>query len=189
MEKLLIVASAPKSAECLRQILSSYEQLHIEVAESAAQAKERLMKTAYDLAVINSPLKDESGIALSMLMAEHTETGVIILVKEEYVEQVQKKTEEAGVYIVAKPVNPPLLYQAIRFVSIAHRRMRLLRKENTKLVQKVEDLKIIDRAKCCLMQYLKMTEVQAHRHIEKQAMDLGLTKRHIAENILKTYES
>ena len=40
-----------------------------------------------------------------------------------------------------------------------------------------------------LIEYLKLTEPQAHRYIEKQAMDLGLTRRQVALNILKTYES
>ena len=46
----------------------------------------------------------------------------------------------------------------------------------------------MDRAKCVLIQYLNMTETQAHRYIEKQAMDLRTTRRQIAEGILKTYE-
>ena len=52
----------------------------------------------------------------------------------------------------------------------------------------MNEVRIINRAKCCLIEYLKMTEPQAHRYIEKQAMDLRQTKREIAESILKTYE-
>ena len=47
---------------------------------------------------------------------------------------------------------------------------------------------MIDRAKCILIQYLNMTEAEAHRYIEKQAMDMRSTKRVIAEGILRTYE-
>ena len=39
-----------------------------------------------------------------------------------------------------------------------------------------------------LIQYLSMTESQAHRYIEKQAMDMRLPKRAVAESILNTYE-
>ena len=35
---------------------------------------------------------------------------------------------------------------------------------------------------------LKMTEQDAHRYIEKQAMDRCVTKRVIAEQILSTYK-
>ena len=58
-----------------------------------------------------------------------------------------------------------------------------------KTALKLEELQLISRAKAVLIEYLKLTEPQAHRCIEKQAMDLGLTRRQVALNILKTYES
>ena len=33
-----------------------------------------------------------------------------------------------------------------------------------------------------------MTEPEAHRYIEKQAMDLRISKREAAENIIRTYQ-
>ena len=50
-------------------------------------------------------------------------------------------------------------------------------------------MKIVNRAKSMLMQYLNLTEEQAHRHIQKQAMDLRKTQRTVAEDILKTYQN
>ena len=58
-----------------------------------------------------------------------------------------------------------------------------------RLYSKLEELQLISRAKAVLIEYLKLTEPQAHRYIEKQAMDLGLTRPQVALNILKTYES
>jgi response regulator NasT len=63
-----------------------------------------------------------------------------------------------------------------------------IKKENEGLHRKIEELRIVNRAKYILMQYLSFTEEQAHRYIEKQAMDLRQTKIKIAENILKTYD-
>ncbi|MDR0930197.1 MAG: ANTAR domain-containing protein [Clostridiales bacterium] len=62
------------------------------------------------------------------------------------------------------------------------------RDENTKLNQKIEDIRIIDRAKLVLISYLKMTEDEAHKYIEKQAMNTRRTRRAVAESVLKTYE-
>ena len=56
-------------------------------------------------------------------------------------------------------------------------------------VYKGEEIRLVDRAKCALIQYLGMSEATAHRYIEKQAMDLRKTKVQIAEGILKTYEA
>lgn len=52
-----------------------------------------------------------------------------------------------------------------------------------------EEIEIINRAKTTLMEYLGFTEPQAHRYIEKHAMDMRVTKIEIAKNILKIYES
>lgn len=52
----------------------------------------------------------------------------------------------------------------------------------------MDDIKIIYRAKLCLMGYLDMTEEQAHRYIQKQAMDMRISPRQVAENLIRTYE-
>ena len=49
-------------------------------------------------------------------------------------------------------------------------------------------MRLINRAKCTLIEYLKFTEPQAHRYIEKQAMNNRQTRREVAEKILKTYK-
>lgn len=64
-----------------------------------------------------------------------------------------------------------------------------MRRENSQLKQKIEDIRIVDRAKCILISYLNMSEQEAHRYIEKQAMDLRTTRRAVAESLLRTYES
>ena len=46
---------------------------------------------------------------------------------------------------------------------------------------------MVNRAKWILISELKMSEPDAHRYIEKQAMDCCVTKQTIAEDIIKTY--
>ena len=67
-------------------------------------------------------------------------------------------------------------------------RMMNVMKEYSKLQTKIEETRLINRAKCILIQYLKLTEPQAHKYIEKQAMNQRISKLEVAKNILKTYE-
>jgi response regulator NasT len=67
-------------------------------------------------------------------------------------------------------------------------KLQEVQKENRELKQKIENIRIIDRAKCILISRLNLSEEEAHRAIEKQAMDMRASKRAIAEGILKTYE-
>nr|WP_283242870.1 ANTAR domain-containing protein [Fumia xinanensis] len=82
-----------------------------------------------------------------------------------------------------------MFYQAIKLISASRRRILGLKNENVRLQKKIEEIRLVDRAKCALIEYLGMTEAQAHRHIEKQAMDLRMTRREVAQGILQTYES
>ncbi len=70
---------------------------------------------------------------------------------------------------------------------VAKENINRLEQEKTELLGQLDDVKTIDRAKCCLIEYLNLTENQAHRHIQKLAMDTRRTQREIAEDILRTY--
>jgi len=53
----------------------------------------------------------------------------------------------------------------------------------------MEEIRVINRAKWVLIKHVNMTEDEAHRLIEKQAMDTRTTRRAVAESIIRTYES
>ena len=51
----------------------------------------------------------------------------------------------------------------------------------------MNEIRIVNRAKWLLIGELKMTEPDAHRYIEKQAMDRCVSRCQIAEEIIRTY--
>ena len=48
-------------------------------------------------------------------------------------------------------------------------------------------IRLVNRAKWLLIDQLKMTEADAHRYIEKQAMDSCTSKKVVAEEIIGLY--
>ena len=50
------------------------------------------------------------------------------------------------------------------------------------------DIRTVNRAKWLLIERMKMTEQEAHYFIEKQAMDLRVSRREMAENIIRAYD-
>ena len=87
-----------------------------------------------------------------------------------------------------KPLNKLMLINVINSYIICRRQFNPIVNENEKLKEKINDIRLIDRAKLTLIQYLKMSEEESHKYIEKQAMDLRITKVDVAKNILKIYE-
>lgn len=187
MDRILLVCSLEKSTKVYTENLKSMGYLHIDTENNGAAVRRKLIQDEYNLVIIDSPLKDEVGSELAIKIANKGNIGVIIVVKAENADRMAAKVEEYGVFVISKPFSKPILYQGVKFVFTSLKRMSLLKKEQDKLLKKVEDIKRIDRAKCFLIQYKNMTEEQAHKYIEIEAMNLRLTRREIADKIIKYY--
>ena len=72
-------------------------------------------------------------------------------------------------------------------MSRARERLRKSEKKALSIEEKMEEIRIVNRVKWLLISELKMDEQGAHRYIEKQAMDRCISKRIVAEEIIKTY--
>ena len=73
-------------------------------------------------------------------------------------------------------------------MSSARERLRKSEKKALSIEEKMEEIRLANRAKWLLIDELKMSEPDTHRYIEKQAMDRCVSKREVAEEIIKTYE-
>ena len=51
----------------------------------------------------------------------------------------------------------------------------------------MEDVRTVNHAKWLLMENDHMSEQDAHRYIEKQSMDMRLTRREVAESIIRSF--
>ncbi len=184
---VLIVSGTQKGAAYIAEMLSRSEFFPVTTASNGGEARRLLLQNSYDLVIINTPLPDEFGHALAEHATEQAATGALLIVKSELFDQVSAQAEACGVLTVQKPVSKTLFYQALRLMLATQNRWRRLDSENRRLQTKMEEIRIVARAKCILVEYLRMSEQQAHRYIEKQAMDMRTSKRSVAESILKTY--
>lgn len=189
MDSALIVSYSEKNNHDLSRILTEASLSDITVISTAAEARRILIEKDFDLIIVNAPLPDEFGESLARHIAENNISEVILLVKSELFDEISNRVEEYGIITMAKPISKLLFWNALKMASATHKRVKKMQNENKKLIQKIEDIRIIDRAKCLLISQLSITEPEAHRYIEKQAMDLRITRRKVAEQILKIYES
>ena len=189
MDRYLIVSSTEKGLDFLHEVISGQPDVHIDSVKTGGEVRRLILEQSYDIIVVNAPLSDENGIELSCDITHDNDISVILVVKAEFSDQVSERVEDFGVFVVSKPINKTIFYSAIKFIWASRKRMNLLYKKQTSLQKQIEDIKIIDKAKCCLIEYLSMTESQAHRYLEKEAMDSRRSKRAVGEEILRTYGS
>lgn len=188
MDKVLLISKNGKTKTSLQAYLMDNGDVELTTVTRGAIAKELLLNTSYDLLIINSPLEDEFGDELAALASMRTRSGVIILMKNSLIDSKAAKMEQAGVMVVGKPMVRAILSQAIKFAQVAKNRIITLQEENIKLQGRLDQVKLVNRAKWVLVKYLNMTEDQAHRYIEQQAMARRVSKGAIAKKILAAYE-
>lgn len=189
LNSILIVSSSKKGIDFFTEILSESSYEEIVLAKNGGEARRILIDRDFDLCIINAPLLDEFGDGFAMNVANDRISQVILVVRNDIYDEISEKVEEYGVITIGKPLNRTTFWSALKIANATFNRITKLKKENNKLIQKITDIRMVDRAKCILIQYLNMTEGEAHRYIEKQAMDMRTTKRVVAEGILRTYEN
>ncbi len=189
MERVLIVSSPKNKIPDVLELLRHAFYSEIAVLENGGEARRLLLERSFDLCIIHTPLPDEFGEGLAMDIVADSITQVILIVKSELLDVLAQQAEMNGIFIVERAVDKDGFWSVLRMAGAVYNRLCSLKTENKKLVQSIEDMRMITRAKCLLIERMKMSEAEAHKYIEKQAMDRRLTKRAVAERILKTFES
>lgn len=172
MEKVLIISSNKNSAEALAGFIRESFHCSVRAVESGYQAKSLFgSDPSLDLALINTPLMDESGMELAEYITENTTANCIMLIKAENEPKVADRAEKSGVIVMLRPINRGLLYQLVKTIDIAVRRSFRIYQEKARLERRIDEIKTIDKAKFMLMEYRGMTEAKAHEYLEQYAMN------------------
>ena len=181
----LIITASKQAQVAIAEVVGYYTGYEASFAESVESAAKKLDgDTQYDLLVINDSVP--AGKAIAVEAAK--KSAVIYFENADAFDKTAVELAESGIVVVPKPLSKITLLSAVRTVYAASMRIAGLKEENRALTLKLEEVGIIDRAKIALIERLGYTESEAHKYIEKQAMNLRVSKREIAMNVLRTYE-
>lgn len=184
---VLLVSSAEKFTASAISLLPSTDYHPVTVVGTAGEARRLLQSRNYDLVLINSPLRDEFGTRLAVDICQSGSSGVLLFVKSEIYDDVYAKVMSDGVMVLSKPTNAPIVTQTLRILCSARERFKRMEEKQATVEEKIKEIRLVNRAKWLLIECLSMTEEEAHHYIEKQAMDMRLSKAEVAANIIKTY--
>ncbi len=185
---VLLVSASEKFNTTIMPLLPATDYWPVSTAKSVGEAQRRLLEDSYDIVLINAPLPDDFGMRLAIDTCGSSEAGVLLLVKNEHYNEIDAKVLSYGVMTLSKPTSLQMIAQSLRVLCATRERLRRMEAKQVTVEEKIEEIRLVNRAKWLLIECLSMAEADAHRYIEKQAMDLRVTKREVAENIIKTYQ-
>ena len=168
---ILLVSGAESFNAALSGLLATASFSSITMVDSVSAAARKIAERSFDCVLINAPLVDDPGIRFAIDCTARTSMSVLLLIKSEQHNEIAARVTPQGV-----------------FTLVATReRLRRFEKKMIPLEDKVEEMRLVNRAKWLLISELKMTEDDAHHYIEKRAMDLCVSKKEVAKDIIKIY--
>ncbi len=184
---VLIVSAAEKMNTALCGLMPEAHFNPIRIVSGISDAKRIWNERSYDFVLINAPLSDNSGIQFAVDIINTNRCVVLLLVQADLHDEINERVVPHGIFTLAKPLSLSTLSIALSWMASARERLRKLEKKTLSIEEKMAEIRVVNRAKWQLISELKMDEPQAHRYIEKQAMDRCVSRQVIAEEILRMY--
>ena len=186
---VLLVSASEKLNASLTSFMSKEDYGPVETAESVAAARRLMTQREFDIVIVNTPLKDELGINFAIDITQDSSCGVMLMVKSELFDEINYKVQDYGVFTVAKPVNASIMSYALKMLCSTRERLLRMEQKQKTFEEKLHEIKLVNRAKILLVENLNLTEEQAHKFIEKSAMNERKSRVVIASKIIEEYKN
>ncbi|MDR1195666.1 MAG: ANTAR domain-containing protein [Endomicrobium sp.] len=190
MDKAKIIFAG--SEEVINSVKKQLERALFTVMGSTPSGNEALRKVTTffpDIVITDYNLTDMTGLDFAK-MVEHSHICPVIVLADlrqsEYVEDLKQKSFD--IFCITKPVNPMVLNHTISLILRMTRRMHEYEHQVDELKHKLEDRKLIEKAKGILMKKFEMDEDGAYKEMQKKAMNSSKPIAQIAKTIIDMFK-
>ena len=170
---LLFVQDAAAEPAALGAFAAEQPALALVTADGLDEAERKLAQLDPALVVWQCDAPGLPALRQCVRLAEGSEAVFLLLVRPGTYEAVWQFVQAAGICVMSWPAPQEVF--------------RAMQEKTDQLQSQLQDMKRIQKAKSLLMNQLGMSEADAHRWIEKAAMDRCVKKREIAETIIRMY--
>ena len=186
MAGVLIVGDR-QDHEALKAVFAASGQAALCCA-SAGEARRALSAGGFGLLVVNAPLTDEFGRELA-IQAVESGLDAILLCAAPQADKIAAGLEKHGVLVLPKPLSRQQAAFTLRLLRAGCQRMQKILDQNRRLTKRLDEARVLCQAKCLLALHAGLTEEEAHRLIEKRAMDARISSRDAAQAVIRTYDN
>lgn len=184
---VMIISASDTFTNAIKELLPSHEFAPVVCVNGINAAKRMLNQRAFDFVLINSPLLSETGTKFACKMCTSTSTVVLLFTKADMFAQIYEEVTPFGVFTLQKPVSDKAVLTALLWMVAARERLRQSAQKEITFEEKMREIRLVNRAKWLLIENRRFAEADAHKYIEKTAMDRCVPKSDIAEEIIAEY--
>ncbi|MBP5444928.1 MAG: ANTAR domain-containing protein [Acholeplasmatales bacterium] len=160
----------------------------LDYANNCALSRRMILERNYEILIVNTPLSDETGVNLAIDAAEINKMGVILFANPEKYNEYYDKVHEYGVLTLPNTAGSETFIQTLRLLCATRQRLQTLEKKNMSFSERMAEVRLISEAKLLLIQKVKLSEDEAHKYIERYAMNNRITFALAAKVIINQYK-
>lgn len=189
MRSVVICTRKTENARILTSFLHKHRLHKIIVLQDSKQLSCYPDQKDIDIVLLDMPFTtDLHELSFALSFYQRRQPYMILLVKKEHYPAIRRQVEGLGIFTLSKPIHKDVFTQLLSFIQAASKREQLMQETNKGLHYQLQESKLIDRAKCLLIEKNGMSESQAHKYIEKKAMDERCKRIQIARAIIMKYK-
>ncbi len=183
---VLIVCSNESYRLSLRSLLSSSEYGPVDAESSLSNARRILLEKDYDIVIVDHPDALGDAIGFACDESDGNSTILVLVPASEYDDSFSRLMEN-GVFAVSKPLSRTSFLRCMDMMRTVRIRLGRAERITESLEEKMAELRAVSRAKLLLMEKTGLGEEAAHRHLEKLAMNNGLSKIEVARLVIDKF--
>lgn len=177
---VIVALNKIEAAEKVRDFLCDYGYEVLAVCTTGGELIRRAIQYSPELIVSGYKFSDMTLLDVYDALSPE-EYSFLAIVNEMYRSYI---SDDMDVYCISGPISKAVLSSAVDMIFQSRSKLLRLQKKVEKLEVKIEERKVIDKAKGELMSNMGFTEMEAFRYIQKHSMDSGLKMSEIAERII-----
>jgi two-component system, response regulator PdtaR len=170
----------------LVEILSEEGYAVVGEAADGLQAVEQAERLRPDLVIMDVKMPKMDGIDAASIIAERRIAPVVILTAFSQRELVERARDAGAMAYLVKPFGRKDLVPAVELAVSRFRELIALESEVAGLTDRLETRKVVERAKGLLMARHGLTEPEAFRWIQRNAMDRRTPMKAVAQAVIES---
>lgn len=178
---VLVVTKDSKISSPIAQMLVA-PLFDVTICGDFNEARRKINGMQYKIIIVDSGDGSDSDFAVDV---SDTLSSVMLLAPLHLFDQISYRAEPYGILTLAKPFDSFYFYNMIKIALAVQAKVQRISSRTVKLKEKMEEIRIVNRAKLLLVQKRNMTEQEAHRFIEKEAMDRCIKRIDVAHCIIE----
>ena len=180
---VLIVSKDSKLSQNIGAMLIA-PLFETEILSDFNEARRRIAERVYNIILVDYSEGEGTDFAID---ASDSLSTILLLTPPSLFEEISYRVEGYGIIAITNPFDQFYFYNMIKAAIAVQYKVQVISSQTTKLKVKMEEIKQVNRTKMLLMQNMQMTEQEAHRYLEKEAMDRGMKRTAVADEIIRRY--